>query len=220
MKTLLLLGTLFFGASLLPLPAASMEELRAGIEKLTREAQAAKEQGRNDDAHELMAKSKQLEVELRDRQLAEGEGEHKDQTDFKARISRESEARERARKTGDAQELRRKLGHAKELDRRRNDFKHDEGDGRAHHVMEAIKHLRAAGLNEPAEHLERMARQMREGGEPDGHPRGDRRPDGLHAATHELHTAMQEMREQMQKMQHQIQELRAHIAKKAGEERP
>ena len=217
MKTFLLLGTFFCGAFLLQLPAASPDELRAGIEKLTREARAAKEQGRNDDANELMAQSKKLQAELREQGAESGE---KDQPDLKARVARELDLLERAGKSDEAQELRRKLGHGKELDRRRNDFKHGEGDERAHHVMEAIKHLRAAGLQEPAEHLERMTRQMREGGEHDGRPRGDRRPDEVQAATRELHTAMQEMREQMRKMQHQLEELRAHTAKKSGDERP
>jgi hypothetical protein len=72
------------------------------------------------------------------------------------------------------------------------------------HLRQAIEHLHAAGLHEPAERLTEQAREMKraisgEAPRPDGgkHPEGDRQ--------------LAELRERMMDMQRQMKELQRHM---------
>ena len=78
---------------------------------------------------------------------------------------------------------------------------------RMQHVAEAIKHLRAAGLNEQAENLEQMMRKMQQ--KPEGHEQAGPREGG-----DPMPRAMREMHEQMINMQRAIDELREVILPK------
>jgi methyl-accepting chemotaxis protein len=76
--------------------------------------------------------------------------------------------------------------------------------------MEAVQHLRAAGLNEPAESLEQMAHKMREEFERRGAPVGAER---MEQAFGEIREGMEQLRRQMEKMQQELKELRERAAK-------
>jgi hypothetical protein len=89
-----------------------------------------------------------------------------------------------------------------------------DGDGdiraRLNHLNEAIQHLRSAGINEPAEHLEKMAREMREQSHrqqqgSDGRPQMDAR-------------AMEDMKREIRNLSTQVQELRNMIQNRRPDE--
>jgi hypothetical protein len=80
--------------------------------------------------------------------------------------------------------------------------------------MEAIEHLRAAGLNEPAENLQKMAHEMRahlererrDSGSPESH-----RPSGPPAER------LEEMQKQIRNLSSQVQDLRNMMQKRDGD---
>lgn len=88
---------------------------------------------------------------------------------------------------------------------------------RMEHVMQAIQHLHAAGLHEPAKGIEEMARHMRREMEErmhreqaEAHER-----EGKHAGEMKVHAQMEEMHQQMRRMAEQIEKLQAELAKRA-----
>lgn len=79
---------------------------------------------------------------------------------------------------------------------------------RMQHVQEAIKHLRAAGLKEPAERIEQMGREMQQAaasGRDQAVPR---------EALEQMQRALKETHEQMAKMARAIEELREQVGKR------
>ena len=103
----------------------------------------------------------------------------------------------------------------------------EEMERRLHHLRVAIENLRAAGLHEAAEHLQREAenlmRAFREGrpGEPDRPEHPEHReqpphPEQLEGVIREMHGQMQQMRREMEEMRNQIRHL---IERQGGEEK-
>lgn len=147
-------------------------------------------------------------------------GGGKGMDDKMARARHEIEELHRAGKHEEAEQLKHRIAEGMEHKKQApQPTKEGEGPARLRHVMEAIKHLRDAGLNEQAEGLEKLARGMHEKFEHHEHaekgrktgpgPEGEqpRKGDKPHPAGNELHA----MREQMEKMAHAIEELRAQL---------
>jgi archaellum component FlaC len=103
-------------------------------------------------------------------------------------------------------------GDSREYRHEHSRFSHAEGPERIAHMMEAVKHLRAAGLNEPADNIEKMARHMREELEHARRESAAAAPEAEH-----MQHAMQEMHGELQKMAHAIDELREQVAKMRNE---
>jgi hypothetical protein len=146
-----------------------------------------------------------------------------------ARMKREIQELQQAGKPEEAERLRRELMAAVEgrQNRERREGREDrgkaregaEGPARLRHVQEAIRHLRAAGMMEPAQHLEEAARQMRQelerqnagrGNEPQ--PQKGARPDA--GPSEELRREIGQLREQLQRMSQEVREMRAQMEKK------
>ena len=86
-----------------------------------------------------------------------------------------------------------------------------EATERFHHLMEAIKHLHAAGMIEQARHLENAAREMREHLDRHEQEGGDKRSRGDQASVQQVQREMNELREQMQKLAREMQQMREHL---------
>ena len=86
---------------------------------------------------------------------------------------------------------------------------------RMRHIAEAIKHLRAAGLNEPAERIERMAREeqqkSRVGEQPVAREEFQR---AMRDTQEQMQRALKDTHEQMAKMARAIEELREQVSKR------
>ena len=180
--------------------AQGPDKNRAQVEELTERARRAKAEGRDEEAEDIMRKVKQLQGELR-----EG-APQKPEHDKAAGVRREIEELQKAGKHEEAERLAKKVfggdpGGA-----------HAEGPERLQHLLQAIEHLRAAGLNEPAASLEGVAREMKEnlgrkGALPEsgGKPHPGAPADGG------------DVRAQMQKLAHSVEELRAQVQSLRGE---
>ena len=82
---------------------------------------------------------------------------------------------------------------------------------RMEHVMQAIQHLHAAGLHEPAEGIEQMAQHMRrEMEERMRREHAEGRP-----SEGKPHAELEEIRQQMRRMAEQIERLQAELKKRA-----
>jgi hypothetical protein len=129
-----------------------------------------------------------------------------------ARMKNEIGELRRAGKNEEAERL------ANELERawnkhRGNIEKRPQGEAteRFHHLMEAIKHLHAAGMIEQARHLEHAAREMREHMDRQEQEGGDKRPRVDQASVQQVQREMNELREQMQKLAREMEQLREHL---------
>jgi phage shock protein A len=214
MKTSFLLPALLNVALSVTLCAANPDELRAEAGKLIEQAQQARAQGRVDEAQALKERVKGIEGQLHE-QLAAG-GSQPDA------IGAEHAGREAEQVRRQIEDLRRvgKVDEAAQLEKKFaecNRLRDGEKPERLRHLMEAIEHLRAAGLNAPAESLSRIADQMRAELEPRGDSAVGSSPDKTQNALRELREAVMQMRGQMDKMQHQIEEVRARAGKPRGE---
>lgn len=88
---------------------------------------------------------------------------------------------------------------------------------RLRHIMQALEHLHAAGLHEPARHVEEIAHNMRREIEErmkHEHAAAQKTKE-KHAQKSKDHAELEEMRQQMRRMAEQIEQLRAELHKKA-----
>lgn len=176
-------------------------------------AQQAKADGKFDEAKELAEQARKLHG-------GDGHGERKldgEKKDKLAHMRAEIEELHRAGKHEQAEELRKKFmgdlmaqhhGPKKEMPHKEP----GSGEERLEHLMEAIKHLRAANLNEPAESLEKLAGHMKE--EMAAHKRAEQEQREHPRAEGEL----RELREQVQKLSHTVEELRGQLKRAPGDE--
>jgi hypothetical protein len=93
------------------------------------------------------------------------------------------------------------------------------GDGeRRQHVLEAIKHLHAAGLHEPAERIEQMLHESHDRPRTAENPAAREMQQQLQRAMRDMQEqtqrALRETHEQMGKMARAIEELREQVARK------
>src|SRR4030095_3094603 len=108
------------------------KQLRGETEKLLEKAKQAKEERRPEEAEELFKQAKKLEARARESQDAKEHGDKvaRTQRDKAERVERKrAEVRDRKREEG---------------------LEFQSNDERFRHVMEAVKHLHAAGFHEPA----------------------------------------------------------------------
>jgi uncharacterized protein Yka (UPF0111/DUF47 family) len=209
MKTAFLPPALCCALLTVNLLASTPDELRAEADKLAEKARQARTEGRPGEAEELMSRVKKLQIELRE--MISGDEPGKALQTKLQHLKQEAGELHRAGKHEEAERLERQLA---EIQQRQagGDKKASPAEGaeRIGHIMEAVKHLRAAGLKEPAQNLEQMARQMRE--------ELERRADSAEAGSaRQMEQVLREMRERMEKMQREIDELRKQAAKSRGE---
>lgn len=92
---------------------------------------------------------------------------------------------------------------------------------RLQHVMQAVEHLRAAGLNEPAAGVEQIAQHMRHEMEERMHREQAeaQAKEGKHHGEMKAHAELEEMRQQMHKMAEQLEQLQAELKKRGSVEK-
>ncbi len=88
---------------------------------------------------------------------------------------------------------------------------------RLQHIMQAVEHLNAAGLHEPARDIAQIAQNMRR--ELEEHMRREqaeaREKEARNHPEMKAHAELDEMRHQMHKMAEQIEQLRAELKKRS-----
>lgn len=154
------------------------DALKSKIKELEMRARGAKEQGHAEEAQELMQQVRKLSAELGEREKQRKSGDERE------KIQRKIEELHQAGKHEEAEQLGRQF----------QEMMRNQGERERHeHAMQAIQHLRAAGLHEPAERIEQLVGNA------------------------ELQRAVHEMQEQMGKMARAIEELRQQIGKPHAE---
>ena len=178
-------------------------------------------EGRADEANALLERAKKIKIEQREK-LAEAERakvgedqagqarrENEQARRESDRMRREIEELHRAGKHDDAVRLEQKLAERKAPP---EECKECAPAERVQHVLQAIEHLRAAGLKEPAEGLAQIAKQMRAESE----RQNAVAPERTEKVLRETQEGMQQLRGQLEKMQRQLEELRAQAGKPHG----
>jgi hypothetical protein len=202
-----------------PVFAQENAELRKRAQELEERARQAKEEGRPEQAKELMDELRKLKQE------AHGGDEEQARDKKLGRVKAEIEELHNAGKHEEAERLTKRLEEAMP-----KSFKEDRKENpdaeRRDHVMAAIKHLHGAGLHEQAQHLEQMLHEtdVREA-------HGEAAPEmekALRQMQEQLQRTVREMQErteramkethaQMEKMSRTIDELREQLARQRGE---
>lgn len=216
-------------------------DIKARFKELEAQARAAKEAGRHDEAQAIMEKAKRMIAEKRDggqggdklemakRKIEElrkaGKNEEADQ--LERRVREAGEKRRESEKGRDGQKER-PVDKVRDGDKERPTEKPRGGDERMEHIEQAVKHLRAAGLHEPAERILQMARGQQNPQEHRPNPDGDAQQEHLRRVLRETQEqthralrdtqaqterALRETHEQMAKMARAIEELREQVAK-------
>ena len=214
-------------------------DIKARFKELEARARAAKEAGRHDEAQAIMEKAKRMIAEKRD---GEQGGDKLEMAKRKIEELRQSgkneEAEQLERRVREAGEKRRDGEKEKPAGKVRDGEKEKPagkvrdgergGDERMEHIEQAVKHLRAAGLHEPAERILQMARGQHNPQEHRPNPDGGAQQEQLQRAirdtqeqTHralrdtqaQTERALRETHEQMAKMARAIEELREQVAK-------
>ena len=217
MKTSLL--RILCAAALLSTPVFADEgdPLRGKIKELEERARAAKEQGRAEESKELMQQVRRLHAELGEREGKRGGGEKLEMMKHKIGELRQ------AGKPEEAEQLER---HLREATQAPGESQRKDGAGeveRRQHALEAIKHLHAAGLHEPAERIEQMLRELGGNAERSGPGAASPQagPEQMQRAMREMQEqtqrALRETHEQMAKMARAIAELREQAGKPRGD---
>ena len=214
MKILLSIALCAVALSFTPVFAQEGDALRGKIRDLEERARTAKEQGRPEEANELMQKAKRLRMEA-------GGGEGERGGDKNEMVKRKIGELRKAGQNEEAEQLERRLHGAME---KRGDGKETGGDAeRRQHIKEAIKHLHAAGLHEPAERIEQMLREQMEKMEP---TERERRKDvdrsgpkgaGPREGDDQTQRALREAHEQIAKLARSVEELREQFSRQRAE---
>lgn len=163
---------------------------------LLERAKKAKAEGRYDEARELAEQIRKLHGT----KLKHGEGKKEDLPRMKAEIAE----LHRAGKHEEAEKLQERMKQALHRAHAEGPQKEMPPEARLEHLMQAIQHLRMAGLNEPAEQLEQMAGRMRHEIEARRHHEGAAHADEIRALrehTEQLRREVEELREQLKKAQ-------------------
>jgi HAMP domain-containing protein len=189
--------------------AQNPDSRRAEAEKLFEKANQAKAEGRGEEAEKLSIQAKKLQGEVGDRDDADREQVR--------RLKREIKELRHGGKRNEAGRLDRE--HGGRRDQASRPLPPGEPGERLRHVQEAIAHLRAAGLEEPADHLEQEARKIRGAVEQAHRNMGGRPPEPqeLQAAMREMRENMQAMRGELQKMAQVVNELREQMKRERGD---
>ena len=188
MKTIQFITTLCATALI---TTATAQDVRGKLQELEQQARAAKEAGRADEAQSIVEKIHRIKAEHQ-----EGDGEKQDSAKRKAEKGDEAEQRERRNRDNGEKRPNGDIGK-----------KEKGADDRRQHIGEAIRHLRAAGLNEPARDLENLVHEHDKMGKEEGSQRA------LRDTQEQTHRALRDTQEQMKKMAHAIEELREQVKK-------
>ena len=199
MKTafLLTIGTLVLPA--LIAMAEPKAKLNTDSQDLLKRAQQAKAEGRFDEARKL---AEQLRKEHGFKRK-----EHKGESDAGKReklahLKSEIEKLQRAGKHQEAEELRKKFEGELRAAHKKGHPGEMPAEARLEHLMQAIQHLHAAGMKEPAGQLEQAAAKMREELAARHHHEGAKQDSEVHA-----------LREQVEKLKHALEEMGAQLKK-------
>ena len=172
------------------------DNVRNKLQELEQQARAAKEAGRAEEAQAIMEKAKRIRAEASERNAQGG--------DKLEMAKRKVQELRNAGKGEEAEQLERRIREGAEKQRdggdKRRDAEHGGGDERQQHLGEAIRHLRAAGLDDPANQIERLARELGNGKAPAHEPQNEG-----------TQRALRETQEQMVKMARAIDELRQQV---------
>lgn len=187
---------------------ANAQDVRGKLQELEQQARAAKEAGRADEAQAIVDKIHRIKAEHKD-----GDGDKMEMA------KRKIEELRKAGKGEEAEQLERRIRDTGEK-RPNGDVGRKEkgGDDRRQHIGEAIRHLRAAGLNEPARDLENLIREHDKMGKEEGPQRAMRDMQAqTHGALRDMHEqsqrALRDTHEQIKKMAQAIEELREQVKK-------
>jgi hypothetical protein len=212
-------------------------DIKARFKELENQARAAKEAGRHDEAQAIMEKAKRMiagnrdgeqggdKLEMAKRKIEElrkaGNNEEADQ--LERRVREAGEKRREGEKFRDG-EKERPAEKVRDGDKERPVAKVRDGerggDERMQHIEQAIKHLRAAGLHEPAERISQMAREQHNKPARPEIERGaaqEQLQRAIRDTQEQTHRALRETHEQMAKMARAIEELREQVAKSRKE---
>jgi hypothetical protein len=207
-------------------PVFAQEALREKIHELKTQAEAAQAAGRSEEAEKLRNAARELAGRAQ-AENAKREGEPREvpnREKMQAMLDhtrRELDAASRDGKMDRAAELKQRItrltaalgdgdaGKEKRPEKHRKPHAAQATDPqrRLQHLSEAIEHLRAAGMNEPAERLTEHAREMKRqiAAAQDAH-RGKATPE-LEQQLAQMREAMMNLQRQMQEMQRRLEEL-------------
>jgi len=235
---------LILGEDDLPLDLLFGPEQRA--DALNAEDRSDESENAARQAKELQAKAREAAEAAREREI-ERRRSHEAELHAPRKNAEAEEVRRRARELANAERERSRQERAERLRRERLEgldqsegprgefpdrrppsppprapWTPEGGDAprRLHHLQQAIEHLRAAGLHEPAEEIERQADHLRQ----DFKRRGDfpAVPEGMresHAAIRELHETMAELRQQLDELRHELENVRGLLKRRPEEAR-
>lgn len=167
---------------------------KQAFEQLMERAKDAKNAGRTDEASELAAQAEKLRHEMHELRMQ--------------------------KKPEGSPELKKEPKHHKEAPPAHSadkvPMKGPEAE-RLHHIMQAVEHLNAAGLKEPAHHIAQMAQNMRrEMEERMKHEHAQKAATAAPAKHHVPQAELEELRQQLRKMQEHIDLLAAELKKQRG----
>lgn len=199
---------------------AEQREMRDAVKErlgaMRGEIAELREQGHHDEAKRLARKARQLA------------GEH--QADAPRLEKRVDDLRRQAEELHDrgahedAEHLERKareLAERLESDPRRGGDRGaaEELGRRIHHLEIAIENLRAAGMHEPAEHLERQLNELRRAREQHAQRAERAERDRPQADGHlaELHHTVRDLRAEVQELRQIVEELRGRVDRLSAE---
>lgn len=158
--TLSILSALAFVAAVNADEPKRLENTEA--QDLMKRAHDAKEAGRYDEARQLAEKARGLAEKHRPNGGPDMPVDRKERAERFEKAKHEIEELHRAGKHEEAEQLKRRLAGAMAEKHDGPPGRPGEGPEKIRHLMEAIRHLREAGFNEPAENLEKMAHKMKE----------------------------------------------------------
>lgn len=181
--------------------------------QLMQRAREAKAAGRFDEARGLAAKAKELKEHF-------DKGEHRGNKKPGAHPAKKPGAPVE-KKPGVPVEKQEKQPHPEKKPgppekKAPPRFQGPEGE-RLRHVVEAVEHLRAAGLHEPAKGIEEIARnlhrELEERGKREQAKEHGKEPE--HPMAARVHAEMDEMRQQIRKLAEQIEQLHKELKPRA-----
>ena len=225
MKTLQLTAAIAIAISS---TAFAQEGIRDKIRELENKAGAAQTEGRPEEAEKLRNEARELaarakaENEKRDGEKREKPGREELQSMLE-KSRQQLEAAARDGKQDETAEIKQRIARLESAlresggDGRRAEKRGQQPDRpelaepmrRLQHLHQAIEHLRAAGMNEPANSLAEQAQEMKrqiagatEGKRPDGekHPKAERQISELREGMMSLHRQMQEMQKRLEEL--------------------
>ena len=192
-------------AALLAISTPSLraaDDLGARLQELRTRAAEAKQQGRMDEAHKLHREAEELAQSARKTERKDGDekrDENPKMREMRERVAQLQQKAREAKEAGRAEESQKLSEEAEQIvPRTREGSRKDTNPEREkmQHLENAIRSLRAAGMNEPADALQK---QLKRGPAEQG---GD-----LEKQLHEMRRAIGEMQHTIQAMQRRLDEM-------------